>query len=131
MNNRERRDFEAGLAAEVDAWLRGEETRRDFIKKFGMMAGLLAVSGGVLSPWVDRALAQAAVDLADPSTPLGQAQAAAMKASTEGPTDGSAYRAAQAKDQDKMIANSETLTRACAGCHGKWRDRRTADNRCR
>jgi hypothetical protein len=42
-----------------------------------------------------------------------------------------AYRAAQAKDQDKMIANSETLTRACAGCHGKWRDRRTADNRCR
>ena len=99
MNNRERRDFEAGLAAEVDAWLRGEETRRDFIKKFGMMAGLLAVSGGVLSPWVDRALAQAAVDLADPSTPLGQAQAAAMKASTEGPTDGSAYRAAQAAKQ--------------------------------
>jgi hypothetical protein len=42
-----------------------------------------------------------------------------------------AYRAAQAKDQDKMIENSETLTRACAGCHGKWRDRRTADNRCR
>jgi multiple sugar transport system substrate-binding protein len=99
MNNRERRDFEAGLAAEVDAWLRGEETRRDFIKKFGMMAGLLAASGGVLSPWVDRALAQAAVDLADPSTPLGQAQAAAMKASTEGPTDGSAYRAAQAAKQ--------------------------------
>ena len=99
MNDRERRDFEAGLAAEVDAWLRGEETRRDFIKKFGMMAGLLAVSGGVLSPWVDRALAQAAVDLADPSTPLGQAQAAAMKASTEGPTDGSAYRAAQAAKQ--------------------------------
>ena len=99
MNNRERRDFEAGLAAEVDAWLRGGETRRDFIKKFGMMAGLLAVSGGVLSPWVDRALAQAAVDLADPSTPLGQAQTAAMKASTEGPTDGSAYRAAQAAKQ--------------------------------
>jgi hypothetical protein len=42
-----------------------------------------------------------------------------------------AYRAAQAKDQDKMIENSETLTRACAGCHNKWRDRRTTDNRCR
>lgn len=42
-----------------------------------------------------------------------------------------AYRAAQAKDQDKMIENSETLTAACAGCHLKWRDRRTAENRCR
>src|SRR5207302_13437 len=99
MNDRESRDFEAGLAAEVDAWLRGENTRRDFIKKFGLMSGLLAVSGGVLSPWVDRALADAAVDLADPSTPLGKAQAAAMKASTEGPADGSAYRAVQAAKQ--------------------------------
>ena len=42
-----------------------------------------------------------------------------------------AYRAAQAKDQDKMIENSETLSAACAGCHRKWRDRRTPDNRCR
>jgi len=42
-----------------------------------------------------------------------------------------AYRAAQAKDQDKMIENSETLSAACAGCHLKWRDRRTAENRCR
>ena len=45
MNDRERRDFEAGLAAEVDAWLRGEPTRRDFIKKFGQMTGMLALSG--------------------------------------------------------------------------------------
>jgi len=42
-----------------------------------------------------------------------------------------AYRAAQAKDQDKMIENSETLSAACAGCHRKWRDRRTPDNRCK
>jgi len=42
-----------------------------------------------------------------------------------------AYRAAQAKDQDKMIENSETLSAACAGCHRKWRDRKTAENRCR
>ena len=42
-----------------------------------------------------------------------------------------AYRAAQAKDQDKMVENSETLSAACAGCHLKWRDRRTAENRCR
>ena len=46
MNERERRDFEAGLAAEVDAWLRGEPTRRDFIKRFGQMTGMLALSGG-------------------------------------------------------------------------------------
>ena len=56
MNDRERRDFEAGLSAEVDAWLRGENTRREFIKKFGLMTGMLAASGGILSPWVDRAL---------------------------------------------------------------------------
>jgi hypothetical protein len=42
-----------------------------------------------------------------------------------------AYRAAQTKDQDKMIGNSETLSAACAGCHRKWRDRRTSDNRCK
>ena len=42
-----------------------------------------------------------------------------------------AYKAAQAKDQDKMIELSETLSTACAGCHRKWRDRRTPDNRCR
>jgi hypothetical protein len=42
-----------------------------------------------------------------------------------------AYRAAQAKDQDKMIENSEALTAACGGCHRKWRDRRTPDNRCK
>jgi hypothetical protein len=42
-----------------------------------------------------------------------------------------AYKAAQAKDQDKMIDLSETLSAACAGCHRKWRDRRTPANRCR
>jgi hypothetical protein len=42
-----------------------------------------------------------------------------------------AYRAAQAKDQAKMIENSEVLSTACAGCHRKWRDRRTRDNRCK
>jgi hypothetical protein len=42
-----------------------------------------------------------------------------------------AYKAAQAKDQDKMIANAETLSTACAGCHRKWRDRKTPENRCK
>lgn len=63
------------------------------------------------------------VPIKDPSwaTFLEELRDASMKA----------YRAAQAKDQDKMIENSETLTAACAGCHRKWRDRRTSDNRCR
>ncbi|MGE3830599.1 MAG: extracellular solute-binding protein [Parvibaculaceae bacterium] len=99
MNDRERRDFEAGLNAEVDAFLRGENTRRDFIKKFGLMTGLLATAGGVLGPWAENALAQASVELADPSTPLGKAQAAALAASSEGPKDGSAYRAVEAAKQ--------------------------------
>jgi cytochrome c553 len=42
-----------------------------------------------------------------------------------------AYKAAQAKDQDKMIELSETLSTACAGCHRKWRDRKAPDNRCK
>ena len=42
-----------------------------------------------------------------------------------------AYKAAQAKDQEKMIDLSETLSAACAGCHRKWRDRRTPANRCK
>jgi hypothetical protein len=42
-----------------------------------------------------------------------------------------AYKAAQAKDQDKMIDLSETLSAACAGCHRKWRDRKAPANRCK
>ena len=41
------------------------------------------------------------------------------------------YRAAQAKDQAKMIELSETLSASCSGCHRKWRDRRTPANRCK
>ena len=99
MNDRENCNFQAGLSAEVDAWLRGEPTRRSFIKKAGQAMGMLALSGTALTPLTNWALAQAAVDLADPSTPLGKAQAAALAASTDGPTDGSAYRAAQAAKQ--------------------------------
>jgi hypothetical protein len=42
-----------------------------------------------------------------------------------------AYGAARAKDQDKIIEISETLSASCAGCHRKWRDRKTPDNRCK
>lgn len=41
-----------------------------------------------------------------------------------------AYKAAQAKDQDKMIEVADTMTTACANCHRKWRERRLAD-RCK
>jgi hypothetical protein len=42
------------------------------------------------------------------------------------------YKAAQAKDQDKMIELSESLSAACSGCHRRWRDRRGAPgNRCK
>ena len=42
-----------------------------------------------------------------------------------------AYKAAQAKDQDKIVDLSGRLSASCAGCHRKWRDRRTPENRCK
>lgn len=99
MNEREQRDFLAGLEEEVDAFLRGEHTRRTFITRFGQVTGMLAASGPILGMMTDWALAQQALQLADPSSPLGQAQAAALKASSDGPADGSAYRATQAAKQ--------------------------------
>ena len=96
MNEREKRDFQAGLEQEVDAFLRGETTRRTFITRFGQMTGMLAVSGPLLASMTEWALAQQALELADPASPLGQAQAAAMTASSEGPADGSAFRAVEA-----------------------------------
>jgi hypothetical protein len=41
-----------------------------------------------------------------------------------------AYKAAQSKDQDKMIDAADTLSASCAGCHKKWREKRPAD-RCK
>ena len=42
-----------------------------------------------------------------------------------------AFAAAQSKDQDKMIDTSEALSASCSGCHRKFRDRKTPENRCR
>ena len=42
-----------------------------------------------------------------------------------------AYKAAQAKDQDKIVETSETLSTSCSGCHRKFRDRKTPENRCK
>lgn len=96
MNDHEKRDFQAGLEAEVNAFMRGETTRRTFITRFGQMTGMLAASGPILAMMTDWALAQQKLELADAASPLGQAQAAAMKASMEGPADGSAFRAVEA-----------------------------------
>jgi multiple sugar transport system substrate-binding protein len=96
MNDHDKRDFQAGLEAEVDAFMRGETTRRTFITRFGQMTGMLAASGPILGMMTDWALAQQKLELADATSPLGQAQAAAMKASMEGPADGSAFRAVEA-----------------------------------
>ena len=105
MTERERREFKAGLSEEVDAWLRGDTSRRsvpdppgaDGRRRHGARPRLHRRRQPA---WAD-AVDLSKVELADQSTPLGQAQAAAVKASTEGPTDGSAYRAVQAAQKFK------------------------------
>jgi len=42
-----------------------------------------------------------------------------------------AYKAAQSKDQDKMIEVADTLSTACAGCHRKWREKPRLADRCK
>jgi multiple sugar transport system substrate-binding protein len=106
MTERQRRALHAGLSEVVDAWLGGETTRREFLSKSTQLAAVLAASGSLLSS--SSLVAWAAAELADPSTPLGQAQAAAVKASTEGPTDGSAFRAVQAAKQMSGITLNMT-----------------------
>jgi len=41
-----------------------------------------------------------------------------------------AYRTAQSKNQDSMVDVADTMTKACAGCHRKWREKPLAD-RCK
>ncbi len=109
MNDRQKREFEAGLAAEVDAWLKGDYSRREFLTKVGQATGMLALSGTALSPLTSFAFAQGDLGLADPSTPLGMAQEAAMKASMEGPADGSAFRAVEAAKPFSGVTLSRTV----------------------
>ena len=42
-----------------------------------------------------------------------------------------AYKAAQAKDQDKIVEASEALNASCTGCHRKFRDRKAPETRCK
>ena len=108
MNNRERRDFDAGLADEVEAWLKGDTSRRTFLTRFGQLTGMLAASAPMLSMMSSAVSAQTKVELANPSTPLGKAQIAAMKASTEAPAEGSAFRAVQAAKKFPNVTITQT-----------------------
>ena len=105
MNDRERRDFNAGLSEEVDAWLGENSSRRTFLTRLLQMGGAAMLPGLGYTASGSKAWAAMAdvskVELADKSTPLGQAQWAAVKASSEGPADGSAYRAVQAAQRYK------------------------------
>lgn len=42
-----------------------------------------------------------------------------------------AYAAAQAKDLDKMTDIADVLSKSCQNCHLKYRDRRSAADRCK
>ena len=115
MNERERRDFEEGLKADVDAWLRGEPTRRTFITRLGQMMGMLPLAGLVAPSFVNEALAQAAAELADTSTPLGKAQAAAMKASTVGMAPASGGSSSNTASRMCDATRRTKYRRSCSG----------------
>jgi multiple sugar transport system substrate-binding protein len=85
----------AGLSRELDAWLRGDVSRRVALAQLlGVAAGGSLLAGPALATsrfalrHADALLQQAKADLAAPDTPLGRAQADAVRASTEGPQDG-------------------------------------------
>ena len=42
-----------------------------------------------------------------------------------------AYRAAQAKDQDKILDAADVMTTACANCHDKYREKPSLADRCK
>jgi multiple sugar transport system substrate-binding protein len=114
MNERERREFQAGLSEEVDAWLSGDSSRRTFLTRLMLMGGAAMLPGlgftaGSSTAWAE-AVDLSKIELATPDTPLGQAQAAALKSSTEGPADGSAYRAVQAAQQYKSKGITLNMT---------------------
>jgi multiple sugar transport system substrate-binding protein len=81
-SERDRLEFEAGLAEEVDAWLRGDISRRTFLDRLARLGGWAAVGGplGALAGGGSRSAlaAEGGVDLDTLDSPLGQAQAAAV-----------------------------------------------------
>src|SRR5215472_455825 len=112
MNERDQRDFNVGLSEEVDAWLRGDTSRRTFLTKLVLMGGAAMLPGLGFTAAGSKAWAEAVdlskIELADASTPLGKAQAEALKASTETPADGSAFRAVAAARKHKGVTLNMT-----------------------
>ena len=45
MDERKRREFDAGLSEEVDAWLRGDTSRREFLTRLMLMGGAAMLPG--------------------------------------------------------------------------------------
>ena len=45
MDEREIREFNAGLSEEVDAWLRGDSSRRTFLTRLMLMGGAAMLPG--------------------------------------------------------------------------------------
>ena len=86
------------LARELDAWLRGDRSRRAVLRQLLTASGYAAFGAALTA-----GAARAAVELAAPDTPLGRVQAAAVAASSTGPLDGSAYRAVQAAKNFKGV----------------------------
>jgi multiple sugar transport system substrate-binding protein len=109
--NAKNRDFSIGLSREVDARLAGNHSRRSLIRKFGELTGVLALCPWALSGNLKLAAAQESFTRADAATPLGKAQAAAIAASTDGPVDGSAFRAVQAAKQFSGITINLTFAK--------------------
>ena len=75
MSDKERQNFNEGLAREVDAWLRGDTSRRTFLTRLVQLSGIGLASGAMMQVpgWAQAAVQVAQAQLADPSTPLGQA----------------------------------------------------------
>jgi hypothetical protein len=80
------------------------------------VASLLSVPGRKCSNGLD-----VPVGNADWATFVRQLQDAGM----------TSYAAAQTKDQDKMISAADVMTKACANCHRKYRDKRNLADRCK
>jgi multiple sugar transport system substrate-binding protein len=122
MRDGAKRKGDPALSRELDAWLAGDRSRRHVLAEllaaggFVAAAALAGVPGaaraatraGRFGPPTDLLLRHAAAELASPDTPLGKAQHDAVRASTEGPQEGSAYRAVQAAKKYK--GQSITMT---------------------
>ena len=114
-NDNHRLPSDPQLAAELSAWLCGDRSRRTVLRDllvaggyaaaFGAWAGKAGAATNLALPPLTRdgLLRLADVEMAPSDTPLGKAQAEALRASTEGPKDGSAFRGAEAAKRFKGV----------------------------